>query len=250
MNSPKILLYDLEVSRSIVEGYGNKWDYKVVKMTRPQMLMCFSYKWLGEKKIHHVTMHDFKTSKELAQSLADVLDQCDVAIAHNLKRFDDKMSYRYFIKDDVAPPSPYKQIDTLIVARSTFKFESNSLKDLGDYLDLGTKEKITYADLEDDFMGKPSAKTLRLMKKYNNKDVELLEAIYLKMRPYMKQHPNLALISDKDGCPKCGSKNRQYRGTAYANTVKYKRVFCNDCRSWARERVADKEIQNRPDFVN
>lgn len=46
----KILLYDLEVSRAIVEGYWNKYDFSVVKTVRQQILMCYAYKWLGNKQ--------------------------------------------------------------------------------------------------------------------------------------------------------------------------------------------------------
>lgn len=248
-NRPKILLYDLEVSRSIVEGYGNKWEFKVVKTIRPQILMCYAYKWLGDKNIRFVTIHDYHTYKEFVQSLADRLDEADIAVAHNLNKFDDKMSFRFFIKDDIAPPSPYHKIDTLQVARGHFKFESNSLNDLAEYLDIGSKEKITYADLEDDFLNNPTWKIIKKMEKYNKKDIVLLEGIYLKMRPYMKNHPNIAVIDDAGGCPKCGSHERQYRGYSYTKTGVYRNIFCKGCKGWYKERQLDKDIQNRPDYV-
>ena len=246
----RILLYDLEVSRSIVAGYGNKWDYKVVKMIRPQILMCYAWKWLGDKRINFRSMHDYPSEKEFVQSLRDLLDECDIAIAHNLKRFDDKMSNRFIVHQDIPPPSPYKQIDTLTVARSTFKFESNSLNDLGEYLGLGQKEKITYADLEDDFIENPTWSIINKMSKYNKQDIVLLEKIYLRLRPWIKNHPNLSVMGNAEACPKCQSTNRHYRGYQYTNTTVYRRIQCQDCRGWYRERTQDKDIQNRPEYVN
>ena len=70
MTKPKILLYDTEVSREIVAGYGNKYEFRAVKTIRHQELMCFAYKWLGENKVHYLSRHDFKTHKELVQALA------------------------------------------------------------------------------------------------------------------------------------------------------------------------------------
>lgn len=245
----KILLYDLEVSRSIVEGYGTRWEYKPVKFIRHQLLMSYSYKWLGEKKIHFRHMHGYADQTAFVQSLADIIDQADITIAHNLKRFDDPMGNTLFITNDVSPPSPNHQIDTLQVARRVFKFPSNSLNDLAEYLDLGSKEKITYADIEDEFLRGPSLSIIRKMQKYNDKDVKLLEAIYLKLRPYMKNHPNIAVMGDAEGCPRCGSHDRQYRGYRYTNTMVYRQMHCNNCKAWYRERTADKDIQNRPEFA-
>ncbi len=232
----KVLLYDLEVTRDRVEGYGNKWEFKVVKVLKYQELMCYAYKWLGEKKVHYVSRHYFATYREFVQSLADVLSEADIAIAHNGLGFDNKMSNRFFIKDDILPPAPYKSIDTLRVARGTFKFMSNSLRDLGEYLGLGTKAKITYAEIETDFMENPTPKVERLMSKYNRQDVVLLERIYLKMRPFIKNHPNLGDIAMLDGvCPKCGSEHLQKRGHNTRRAGKVQRYQCMNCGGWCNE---------------
>ena len=251
MNHPKILLYDIEVSRAIVEGYGNKWEFKVIKVVRPQMLMSFSWKFLGEKKVHFHHMHGYKTYKDFVQSLADTLGQSQTRVAHNGINFDDKMANTFFITEGVELPPPHKSIDTCRVARQKLKFPSNSLNDLGEYLGVGSKEKITYADIEDDFMSdKPSWKSIKHMEKYNNQDVVLLEKIYLKLRPLMSNHPNVAVQGDPDGCPKCGSHDRQYRGYRYTNAMVYRSIRCNNCGGWYRERLADKDIQNRPEYSN
>lgn len=248
---PKILLYDIEVSRAVVEGYGNKWEFKVVKVKRHQMLMSFSWKWLGEKQVHFHHMHGYATYKEFVESLSKTLAQSDIIVAHNGINFDDKMSNTFFITEGVEIPPPYKSIDTCRVARQKLKFPSNSLNDLGEYLEVGTKEKITYSDIEDDFMShKPSWKSIKHMEKYNNQDVVLLEKIYYKLRPLMQNHPNVAVRGDADGCPKCGSHDRIYWGYTYNNTTTYRRIKCKGCGGWYRERVLNKDLQNRPEFVN
>lgn len=249
-----ILLYDLEVSRDIVAGYGNKWEFKVVKTIRHQELMCYSYKWLGEKKIHFVSRHDFKTYKAFVQSLADVLDKADIAIAHNGVGFDNRMSNRFFIKERVMPPSMYRSIDTLKVARTVFKFQSNSLRDLAEYLGLSEKATVTYAELEDDFMSKkPSEKTVRMMKRYNNQDVKVLEEIYLLFRPFIKNHPNLGVILQKrDVCAKCGGSHLQARGREARVAGMVQRWYCNDCGANTYSRLPEVRlpIDERPNIVN
>lgn len=247
---PKILLYDIEVSRAVVEGYGNKWEFKVIKVKRPQMLMSYSYKWLGEKQVHFRHMHGYPTYKDFVQSLADVLGSSQVRVAHNGINFDDKMANTFFITEGVEIPPPYKSIDTCRVARQKLKFPSNSLNDLGEYLGVGKKEKVTYADIEDDFMSdNPSRKSIKQMEKYNNQDVVLLENVYLKLRPLMTNHPNMAVQGDAEGCPTCGSHNRQYRGYQFTKTGVYRSVYCKDCGGWYKERTLDKDIQNKPEYV-
>lgn len=250
--SPKICLYDLEVSREVVEGYRQKYDFKVVKTIRHQELMCYAWKDLGSKKIHYVSRHHFKKYKDFVQSLADMLNESDISIAHNARGFDDKMSNTFFIKEGVDVPSPRKSIDTLQVARSVFRFPGNSLNQLCEYLGIGSKEKITYADIETEFMSNPTRKIERQMAKYNKKDVELLEKVYERLRPYMKNHPLINTYSGNAfSCPKCGGSNLQKRGFAYTATAVYQQYACltENCGAWSRERTQDKSF-TKPRIVN
>jgi hypothetical protein len=233
----RIILYDLETSRTQVEGYGNRWDFKVVKFTKQSELMCYSWKELGEKHVHFVSRYDFKTYHDFVQSLQTLLDSADITIAHNGGSFDDKMSNRFFVTEGILPPKPRKTVDTKREAKRWFRFDSNSLDDLGYFLGLGRKESIGYANLEDDYMsGNPSKKTVKLLKKYNDQDVNLLEAIYLRMLPFMSSHPNLGDITQRDGiCPKCGSDNLHKRGFNHKRNGTTQRYQCQSCYGWCSE---------------
>ena len=83
------------------------------------------------------------------------------------------------------------------------------------------------------------------MKDYNIHDVISLEALYLRLRPYMKYHPNVAR-TNKEGeivCPKCGSSNIQWRGYYFTRMgLCYRRFVCLDCGGWGRVRFAEKDI--------
>lgn len=212
MERPKIVLWDTEVSPAIVAGYGNKWDFRYVKELEPQKLMCYAYKYLGEESVKFVSMHDFETQAELIQSLADLLDEADITVAHNGINFDDKMANTFFITNGIDRPSPSKSIDTLRIARRKFRFPSNSLNDLGEYLGLGGKAETTYGSIWQSFIdGDPEA--ARLMETYNARDVELLEAIYNRFLPYIDNHPNMGLYLQKPGvCPHCAKEVLQKRG--------------------------------------
>lgn len=235
----KVLLLDLEVSPNLAFVW-EKYEQNVIKFKKEKYLLSYSYKWLHEKKFHTVALCDFKDYKEdleddfrLVESLHKLFDEADIIIAHNADKFDIKTANAFFIRHMLTPPSPYRTIDTLKIARQKFKFNSNSLDDLGEHLHLGRKTKHTGIDLWFDCM-KGDMKAWRLMKKYNENDVRLLEKVYLKLRPWATTHPALNITSLDRRCPCCNSDKLVARGTAFTNSYSYKRFNCTACGKWSK----------------
>ena len=106
-------------------------------------------------------------------------------------------------------------------------------------LDSVTKPKTTHADLWHDCL-EGDEKAWKKMVKYNNNDVVLLEKLYLKLRPYITNHPNVA-VSKEEGCPRCGKTNTEWRGYYTTSVSTYHRFVCLDCGAWSRERVVCKD---------
>ena len=88
-------------------------------------------------------------------------------------------------------------------------------------------------------------------KEYKVGDVLALEDLYLAMRPFITNHPNLGVFMEEDRpvCPKCGSHHIQYRGYAYTNVGKYHRIKCMDCGGWARTRFTEYPKEKRPQLI-
>ena len=144
-----------------------------------------------------------KTDKELTQKLWGIMNQADIVVAHNAAAFDVKKSQAKFLEHSLAPLKPYKIIDTLKVARSQFKLTNNRLSSLGELLKVGGKKETTGFDLWLGCMA-DEPKSWRLMAAYNKQDVVLLERVYLKLRPWIKNHPHVN-YELPGSCPKCGS---------------------------------------------
>jgi uncharacterized protein YprB with RNaseH-like and TPR domain len=196
-------------------------------------MLCFAYKWLGEKKTNVLSLQDVKNEKELVRNLWSIFEEADIIIGHNSDRFDIKKSNAKFIEFGFRPPEPYKTVDTLKVARKYFKFDSNRLDSLGEYLGVGRKVNTGGFDL---WLGcmKGDEKSWRLMKKYNKQDVDLLEKIYTKLRPFIDNHPNLNILDNKEtSCPKCKSSRIQKRGFSLTTIGKKQRFVCLDCGGWS-----------------
>ena len=236
MNKPRILLYDIE-TQPILAFVWELWETDVIKVVEPWEIICFSYKWLGERDVHVVSIPMVKTEKRLIGELWKLLNEADIVIAHNGDNFDNKKTFAKFVEFGFNPPKPFKTVDTLKVARKYFKFYSNRLDSLGEYLGLGRKVKTGGFDLWDKCM-KGDKKAWRLMEKYNKQDVILLEKVYYKLRPFIKQHPNLNMFKETNhSCPNCGSKNMQRRGYSYSRTTKYQRWQCQSCFSWHQSTI-------------
>ena len=233
----RILLYDLETSPLI--GYTwTTWETNVIKIIRQRQIISFAYKWLGEKEVHVKALCDYPGYKKdknnnlaLVKDLYKLFCEADICIAHNIKRFDDKRSMTDFIRHKLPPPPPHKQVDTLEFARSKFDFTSNKLDDLGDFLGVGRKVKHPGFEMwEGCLAGEKWA--WDLMKKYNKQDVALLEAVYLRLRPYMMRHPNVGWYGPDRGCPVCNSVNLKPRGFSVSASGRRPRFICADCGKW------------------
>ena len=83
-------------------------------------------------------------------------------------------------------------------------------------------------------------KSWKTMIKYARQDVDLLRDVYLALRPWMTNHPNLNIFSKEHACPTCGSYNLQRRGVRTTKVSVYQAWQCNDCRSYSRSRLAEK----------
>ncbi|NBU33837.1 hypothetical protein EBZ38_03330 [bacterium] len=225
---PKVLFFDIETAPNLAYVWG-KYEQDVIAFVNEFHLLSFAYKWLGSDKVKCETIKgQGGDDKKLAKKLRDLFDQADIVIAHNGDSFDIKKARARFVFHGLKPPSQFATVDTLKVARKYFSFNSNRLNDLGIYLKVGEKVKHTGFDL---WLGclKDNKKSWKLLEKYNKQDVSLLEKVYHKLLPWMERHPNMALLQDRDGCPKCGSKHVHKDGV-YANSMSLQQRWeCQKC---------------------
>jgi hypothetical protein len=226
----KILLFDIETTPHLTYNWG-KYEQNAIAVKEFGGMLCFAYKWLGDKKIHTVGSPKMST-REIAHELWMLFNEADVVVGHNCDSFDVKMANQYFVKYGFKPPSEYKSIDTKKLAKNKFRFFSNKLDDLGEYLELGRKKQTGGSDLWFDCM-KGDKKAWRTMLEYNIQDVVLLEKVYLKLRAWGR-HPNLNLKQCVNKCPVCQSNKIQSRGVGVNLSGKYQRYQCQDCGRWSR----------------
>ena len=237
----KVLIFDIETAPSLGWVWG-KYDQDVISFDKNWYILSFAAKWMGSSKIISYSLADFpdytknrEDDKKLVKKLWDLMDEADVIIAHNGDKFDIKKTNARFLVHGFNPPSPYKTVDTLKVARKMFAFDSNRLDDLGKVLGLGEKVSTGGFKLWQGCMAGDET-SWKKMKKYNRQDVLLLEKVYLRLRPWMKFHPRVSYGS-KQSCHCCGSCDTQRRGYSYSRCSKFIRIFCKKCGSWTQGRA-------------
>jgi hypothetical protein len=192
--------------------------------------------------------------KLLLSKLWDILDEADIVVAQNGKAFDIKKINARMLMSGLGPYSPIKIIDTMLIAKHTFGFTSNKLAWLSDHL---TDSKKL---LHKEFPGfelwaeclKDNPKAWKAMKEYNVIDTIATEKLYLKLRPWMENHPNVAAYVDSEEhlCPKCGSAKLGKRGKALTQSGEYVRYCCIECGGWSRTRYTTNSNGKRKSLLS
>jgi len=174
---------------------------------------------------------DPKDDKRIVQSMFEVLDEADVIIAHNGDQFDIKKIIARGMIHGLTPPSPFRKIDTLKIARREGLFDSNKLDELAKFLQLKGKEETGGMQLWIDCMnGVPEAWDKMLS--YNIQDIRVLEDVYRKIRHYDSKHPNIGQYyrDGKQRCTVCGTAAVVLTGgTSHTNASIFQEAVCGSC---------------------
>jgi DNA polymerase elongation subunit (family B) len=241
IKKPRILVLDIETAP--IKAYvWRLWkqDISTGAILSDYFMIGWAAKWLSEDNM----MSQCLSSKEIlmeddcriVETLWHLLNQADIVIAHNGERFDIPRIRSRFLVHGLPPTTHYSQIDTLKVAKKEFGFSSNKLDYLAQMLGIDGKI-VTGLDLWVRCMQGDEV-ALKQMELYNRHDVEILEDVYMRLRPYIKSHPNLNLYNEdlEASCPSCGGKDLAYGGYYYTQTGKYQAYACRDCGAISRKR--------------
>lgn len=241
----KILLLDIETARMVFGAWRCGKQYLGhTQIIKDWFMLGWACKWLFSAE----TQSDFVTAKEavlrddkrISKSLWKLVEQADVIITHNGNSFDlPKINTRFFL-NGLKPPMPYLTIDTCRISRKYFGFSSNALNYLGKIM--LNKEKLhtdyqLWIDCENG-----DQEQLDFMEKYCIEDTNLLEDVYLELRPWIKSHPNIGVLVDakEPCCPNCGGFEFE-DGEGYYTTPqnKYISIRCKSCGAINRRKSSE-----------
>ena len=242
--SPKVLILDIESLPMEAYVWG-LFDQNIgLEMIKEDWsVLSFSAKWLGapsDEIMYYDTRNEdnVRNDKNLLKIIHGLLDECDVTITQNGIRFDIPKLNARFIKHGMKPPSSFRNIDTLRIAKRHFSFTSNKLAYMTDMLCVKYK-KLDHSE----FAGfklwaecmKGNLKAFKSMEEYNKYDVLSLEELYNVLAPWDKTIQFSVFNENLEDRCSCGSTDIKEHGHAYTNTGKYLRYICKDCGKESRD---------------
>ena len=233
MTGPKILTWDLETSPNLAHVWS-LWDQNVslAQLRESTRVISFAAKWHGKPGVLFYSDHH-DSHRKMVKAAHRLLDEADVLVSFNGRKFDSPHMRREFLEAGLAPPSPFREVDLCAVVKSRFRFPSNKLDYVAQHLGLGKKAKHEGHALWVACMQGDEAAWAR-MRRYNKRDVVITERLYDRLLPWIVNHPHVGLYSGEDCCQRCGSVEFQRRGYAYTPLGVFAQLRCKKCGSWSR----------------
>jgi predicted PolB exonuclease-like 3'-5' exonuclease len=204
----KRLYFDLESSPNI--GFfwsaGYKLNISTESIIKERAIICICYKWEDEKEVYHLEWDSKQCDKKMLQKFVEVANTASELVGHNGDKFDLPWVRTRCLFHGIEMFPSYTTIDTLKVARSKFRFNSNKLNYIADYLGIGQKIKTEYSLWKDIVLHKDKVAMAKMIK-YCQKDVVLLEQVFNALKNHIepKTHYGVIFGQDRGSCPECGS---------------------------------------------
>jgi hypothetical protein len=234
----KILLLDIETKPAqayVWRAYGEQ-NIGVEQIIDAGAIICVGLKWLGAKETFLYSEWEHGTAEMLRQVHA-AMSEADAVITYNGEKFDLPKLQGEFLLAGLGPTPPVTSIDVVKAVRK-FGYFVNRLAFIGPFLGVGAKIKHEGFDLWVKVMeGNQPARNR--MSRYCKQDVKLLEKLYMKVRPFIKDHPHMGNVKGHE-CGACSSKQVQSRGYRRTKAFRIQRLQCQTCGSWQdgkREKV-------------
>ena len=204
----KRLYFDIETSPNI--GFfwtaGFKLNISTESIIKERAIICICYKWEEDKVTHSLNWDSKQNDKKMLQEFIKVANEADELVGHNGDKFDLAWVRTRCLFHRLEMFPTYTTIDTLKVARSKFKFNSNKLNYIAQYLGIGEKIHTEY-NLWKDIVLNKDKEAMDKMIKYCKMDVILLEKVHKELSLHIpaKTHYGVIFGGDRGSCPECGS---------------------------------------------
>jgi uncharacterized protein YprB with RNaseH-like and TPR domain len=230
------LFFDIETSPNIGLFWeaGYKKNITTDNIIRERAIICICYKWEDEKEVYALQWDAKQNDKRMLEQFIAVANTANELVGHNGDKFDLAWIRTRCLFHGIDMFPNYQTIDTLKVARSKFRFQSNRLNYIAEFLGLGGKIKTEFNLWKDILLNKDKI-AMEKMIKYCKKDVSLLEEVYKLLGNHIapKTHYGVVFGQDRGSCPECGAgsedliKNNTVVTATGLTRIQYKCKVCN-----------------------
>lgn len=234
----KILFMDIETS-PILAHVWQLWDQNVAlnQIVEDWSILSFSAKWYDSDEVIYFDNRNNKNPNDDSKILKhawNLMDEADIIIWHNGKKFDKGKLFARFLKLKLGKPRSFREIDTLDICRKNFNLTSNKLEYVAEFLDVKHK-KLKHNKFPGHYLWveclKGNKEAWQEMESYNKNDVLTLQEVYKALQAW-DNTINFNVYHDAvDHVCSCGSHEFHMKPNdfIYTNTGKFHRLICKDC---------------------
>ena len=252
---PKVLFFDIETAPYKADVWSMwKQNIQPNQINHMGYVLCYSAKWMGSAEILNacVTPDEVKDEDDgrVMRSLWALMDDADILVAHNGKKFDRRVANTRFILSGLQPTSPYRFIDTLEALKDNFLFPHNRLDAVNKVLGLSRKVEHEGHELWTKCT-KGDADALRRMQEYCDGDILALEDTYFALSPWMRTGINFGLYyaDEETRCHRCGSKDVSLTDKYFYTSVSKFPMYKCSCGAYSRARTSALSLKKRQSLI-
>lgn len=233
MTKRRRLFFDIEVSFNLGMFWtsGHKISLGPENIIKERAIICICYKWEDEKEVSWLTWDAKQCDKKMLEKFVKIANTADELVGHNGDKFDLAWIRTRCLFHGIGMFPNYTTIDTLKIARSKFKFNSNKLNYIAKFLGIGQKIHTDF-DLWKRIVLDKDKVAMDKMVKYCKMDVILLEKVYKHLATHIapKTHYGVIFGQDRGTCQECGS-NELIRHLQRINASGIKKIVyqCKTC---------------------
>lgn len=203
------LVFDIEVAPA--QGWFWRAGYGInvpaSNITVEPAVICISYQWENEKKIHHLQWDKNQCDRAMLARFIPIMQEAGSIIGHNSDSFDIRWLRTRCLYHRLPCPPDFITIDTWKQAKKYFRFQGNSLKYISTFL--GLKGKINPPpNLWQDVVFWNKKKAMKQMIAYCDRDVDQTMQVFKIFSPYT--HAVGHKGRNMQDCAHCGSSNTKW----------------------------------------
>lgn len=189
--------------------------------------ICAAWAWYDRPRVEFAAEWGKGGHEGMLRRIWGAYDRAQIVVGHNIDAFDSKKLKSEWLAIGLQPPSPYKSVDTLKVARREFGYESNTLDALCTRLGIDAKTDSYSVEVARAACAGDRTAQKRL-KGYNCGDIAATLGLYDTLRPWHAGHPHsiIGTSDDRPMCPNCWGDQLTPNGFTLANLILYRLYRC------------------------
>lgn len=193
------------------------------------------------KKKHPVHTYNIVDTPEFKKDMVDdsgllkkavkIIEKADLLVGHYIKKHDIPFINSRLLLHGMPPLPRLPIVDTWAIAKYNLKFQSNRQANIADFLGTTPKKWVSKKDWRLTRAG--HKKKIKELSSRCESDVKGARDMYLRLRPFMTNHPHLHRLADHQAkaCPACHSDNFHSKGDVVTHSQLKHRWKCmeSDC---------------------